>query len=211
MEPTLWVVVRVKPGGVFKGIRWVHVPSRGVLSFITVLTVIINCRCFETLGAGNFAPGLSVWSTGQGFGSGLLHLWSPGVTSTWSLSPEALSHPSPSPAGSSVTTLLTLGSHPVPTGFASPSGCGLGCGAVRQDPASRKVGGILVKPGLLTCSVSLKPLSSSPKQGPPPPVRHPSGPVSLRDPPSVCCVQSSVLVGRGWATVQETRLAGHSS
>ncbi|XP_024605510.1 transmembrane protein 201 isoform X3 [Neophocaena asiaeorientalis asiaeorientalis] len=119
--------------------------------------------------------------------------------------------PSLTRAGSSVTTLLTLGSHPVPTGFASPSGCGLGCGAVRQDPASRKVGGILVKPGLLTCSVSLKPLSSSPKQGPPPPVRHPSGPVSLRDPPSVCCVQSSVLVGRGWATVQETRLAGHSS
>ena len=96
MEPTLWVVVRVKPGGVFKALRHPVGPRPRPWGF-----VFYHCRCFGTLGAGKFAPGLSVWSRGQGFGSGLLRLWNPRVTSTWPLSREALSHPSPSPAGSS--------------------------------------------------------------------------------------------------------------
>lgn len=58
-----------------------------------------------------------------------------------------------------------------------PLGDGLEGRAVQQDLASRNVGSILVKLGFLTCTISLKPLSSSSMLGLPPPSLTSPGPV----------------------------------
>lgn len=99
-----------------------------------------------------------------------------------------------------------------------PMGDDLTGRAVWQDPASRNVGSILVKLGFRTCSVSLKPFSSSPTWGLPLPSPTSPGPVLPITCPAAAaaktwglspgvfspCVQSSVLLGSGWVTLLDT-------